>query len=116
MDQFTFDFVEEFEFEIATAGVYWVGFRYDYAGDTREFDFNISLKPAHEHNFVEGKCECGEEDPDYQPPVEDDEKDPEPKPEPQPELTLVQKIMKTITELLAKITAWFKGFIGGLKK
>ena len=26
----------------------------------------------HEHNFVEGKCECGEEDPNYVPPVEED--------------------------------------------
>ena len=26
--------------------------------------------PAHEHNFVEGKCECGETDPNYQPPSE----------------------------------------------
>lgn len=26
--------------------------------------------PAHEHTFVEGKCECGEEDPTYVPPVE----------------------------------------------
>ena len=25
----------------------------------------------HEHNFVEGKCECGEEDPNYVPPVEE---------------------------------------------
>ena len=25
--------------------------------------------PVHEHNFVEGKCECGEEDPEYVPPV-----------------------------------------------
>ena len=26
--------------------------------------------PAHEHNFVDGKCECGEEDPNYVPPTE----------------------------------------------
>ena len=25
--------------------------------------------PVHEHKFVEGKCECGEVDPNYQPPV-----------------------------------------------
>jgi hypothetical protein len=29
--------------------------------------------PVHEHNFVEGKCECGEEDPNYVPPVVDPE-------------------------------------------
>ena len=27
-------------------------------------------EPPHEHNFVDGKCECGEEDPNYVPPVE----------------------------------------------
>lgn len=26
--------------------------------------------PPHEHTFVEGKCECGAEDPDYDPPHE----------------------------------------------
>ena len=25
----------------------------------------LGIKPPHEHNFVEGKCECGEEDPNY---------------------------------------------------
>ena len=29
--------------------------------------------PAHEHNFVDGKCECGESDPDYIPPVEEEQ-------------------------------------------
>ena len=28
------------------------------------------LEKPHEHNFVEGKCECGEEDPNYVPPHE----------------------------------------------
>ena len=28
------------------------------------------VEPPHEHNFVEGKCECGETDPNYQPPHE----------------------------------------------
>ena len=27
--------------------------------------------PVHEHNFVDGKCECGEEDPNYVPPTVD---------------------------------------------
>ncbi len=27
-------------------------------------------EPPHEHNFVEGICECGEEDPNYEPPHE----------------------------------------------
>ena len=29
-----------------------------------------NYQPPHEHVFVEGKCECGEEDPNYQPPHE----------------------------------------------
>ena len=29
-----------------------------------------NYQPPHEHNFVEGKCECGETDPNYQPPHE----------------------------------------------
>ena len=29
-----------------------------------------NYQPPHEHNFVEGKCECGESDPSYQPPHE----------------------------------------------
>ncbi|MBR7116406.1 MAG: hypothetical protein IKC87_01700 [Clostridia bacterium] len=33
-------------------------------------------EPPHEHNFVDGKCECGETDPNYQPPHEH-EYDPE---------------------------------------
>jgi hypothetical protein len=57
-------YVTEFEVELEEAGTYWMGFRYDAIGDEREFDFNISLKP-HEHEFVEGECECGETDPDY---------------------------------------------------
>ena len=27
-----------------------------------------NYQPPHQHNFVEGKCECGESDPNYQPP------------------------------------------------
>lgn len=30
-------------------------------------------KPEHQHSFVEGKCECGEEDPNYEPPKEEPE-------------------------------------------
>ena len=29
-----------------------------------------AVETPHEHEFVEGKCECGEEDPNYVPPVE----------------------------------------------
>ena len=29
---------------------------------------NVTVEAPHTHNFVEGKCECGEEDPNYVPP------------------------------------------------
>ena len=34
-----------------------------------------STPDTHEHTFVEGKCECGETDPNYQPPAGDDDDD-----------------------------------------
>ena len=36
-------------------------------------DTPVDPQPPHEHNFVEGKCECGETDPNYQPPTVDPE-------------------------------------------
>ena len=51
------------------------------APDTHEHNFvegkcecgaeDPNYQPPHEHNFVEGKCECGAEDPNYQPPTGD---------------------------------------------
>ena len=32
-------------------------------------DGSVVVPPVHEHNFVDGKCECGEEDPNYVAPV-----------------------------------------------
>ena len=50
-------------------------------------------------------------------PNEKPEEKPEENPEqPAPELSLFEKIMQTINEFIAKITAWFKSFIAGLKK
>ena len=43
-----------------------------------------NYEPPHVHNFVEGKCECGETDPNYKPEVKPDP-DPEPQPKPEPE-------------------------------
>ncbi len=63
--------------------------------------------PPHEHNFVEGKCECGETDPDYVAPEQPGE---------EVELTLVQKIMKAINDLMDKIGTWFKNLIAGFTK
>ena len=42
--------------------------------------------PPHEHSFVEGRCECGEIDPDYNAPVDPDPT-PDPTPDPDPEPT-----------------------------
>ena len=76
--------------------------------------------PPHEHNFVEGKCECGETDPDYKPEEKPEEKPedetPDEEPTPDVELSIFDKIMKTINELIAKLTAWFKNLFAGLKK
>ena len=43
-----------------------------------------NYEPPHVHNVVEGKCECGETDPNYKPEVKPDP-DPEPQPKPEPE-------------------------------
>ena len=102
IDGVSLEFVDSFEVTLTEAGTYWIGFRYDHVGDEREFDINISLKPASEQP---------DETPDEQP------EQPEEKPEqPAPELSLFEKIMQTINEFIAKITAWFKSFIAGLKK
>ena len=53
--------------------------------------------PPHEHSFVEGKCECGESDPNYVPPV-----DPQPE-EPVVELNFFQKIWLAILAFLKKL-------------
>ena len=66
----------------------------------------------HEHSFVNGKCECGEVDPDYEEPSEptepddSDDKDEEPV-----QLNIFQKIIMAIKDLLAKILGYLKGFI-----
>lgn len=56
--------------------------------------------PKHEHNFVDGKCECGESDPTYipepQPPVDEN-------PNPQPQLNFFEKIWKMIMDFLRSI-------------
>jgi hypothetical protein len=44
------------------------GFDCQFYGNTN--GSNTPVEPPHEHNFVEGKCECGETDPNYQPPHE----------------------------------------------
>ena len=96
---------------------------HDYAEGqcTRCGDKDPDYVAPHEHSFVEGKCECGETDPDYVPeedPKEEDPKEetPEEEPAPEVELSLIEQIMKTLSELIAMITAWLNSLLGGFKK
>jgi len=66
---------------------------------------------ANGHDFVKGKCHCGAEDPDYVPeetvdPNETPNDDQQPTEE--PELSLIDQIIKAITEFFAQIIAWFE--------
>ena len=52
-------------------GVYFLGFIY--LEDQGEYNLTITrtdIPVPHEHSFVDGKCECGESDPNYVPPHE----------------------------------------------
>lgn len=117
IDDLTYEYVDHFYVNLAAPGFYWVGFRYDYVGELREFDIKVALhtehtytegkcecgaadpnyQPPHEHNFVEGKCECGETDPNYVAPA------------PQPEPSFFESIWQMILGFFAKIAEFFKG-------
>ncbi len=107
VDNATYELLSSLEFTVATAGYYWVGINFDYIGEQREFDFTLAVKPEepeHEHNYVDGKCECGESDPNYVPPVDDpvipDEPttpvEPETPVEEAPKLNFFQRIWQAI--------------------
>ena len=49
-------------------GTYWVGIVF-FLGEG-EYTLNVEYTAPHSHSFVDGKCECGEEDPNYVPPHE----------------------------------------------
>ena len=99
------------------AGQYYLGFvfyqgvgEYDLTITKHEHEFvegscacgaeDPNWVAPHEHNFVEGKCECGETDPDYVEPVEPQE--------PQEEPNFFQKILAWIVELFKQFIALFK--------
>ena len=96
--------------------------------DTLTLSYTVgeTQAPEHQHVFVDGKCECGETDPNYTPdPENPDPENPDPEqpapenPDPEqpaPELTLVQKIMKAVTDFFANIANWFKNLFAGFKK
>lgn len=81
-------FADSFEVTLPEAGTYWFGANYDLVTEEREFDINISLKPA------EGQPgEDGGEDVD---------------PAPQPEMNFFQKIIAWLMDLINKLLAMFK--------
>ena len=100
VDALTGELLDSVEVEL-TAGFYLVGINFEEA-EVGEYDITITYaeKPVHEHNFEEGKCECGESDPNYVPPVVDEEP---------AELNLFQKIIAAIAAFFAKIGEFFKG-------
>ena len=125
--------------EEGTANNYW--FKVDEDGSTVTVSFDPATKlvtvtvelvapeAPHEHNFVDGKCSCGESDPDYKPedtkpedtkPEDTKPEDTKPedtKPEePKAELTFMQKVILTIQKILERIISKISGFFAGLKK
>ena len=56
-------FTDSFTVTITEAGTYYMGFNYEYVTDEREFDINISLKPAEEQPPVEDPTEEPKEEP-----------------------------------------------------
>ena len=68
--------------------------------------------PATGHTYVEGKCECGEIDPNYvpeQPPVDEPTDEPTDEPQTQPEPTGFAKIWAIILAFFSKFAEMFKG-------
>ena len=84
-------FATSFEVVLPEAGTYWFGANYDLVTEEREFDINVALKPA--AGGEEGGEEGGEDVVD---------------PQPQPEMTLIQKIITWLMDLINKLLAMFK--------
>ena len=119
-------------------GTYWVGIVF-FAGEG-EYTVTVEYTAPHSHNFVDGKCECGEEDPNYVPPHEHEfvngkcecgEEDPnyvapeqpgedkpeqpgEDKPE-QPAPNFFQRIWATIVNFFKSIGDFFANIFKGKK-
>ena len=93
------------------AGVYAVGFRFDFVTEAGDYEYTISYSEEgpHEHEFVEGKCECGANDPDYTPPVEETPDDPAE----EPELNFFEKIWQAILDFFKSIGDFFTNLFGG---
>ena len=102
-------FADYFYVTLPEAGTYWFGVNYEYVTDEREFDITIELHT--EHEYVEGKCECGAQEPVQEPDQPEQPGGDEPTDEPTtpaPELTLWDKIVAFIKRILAMILGFFK--------
>ena len=99
-------FADYFYVTLPEAGTYWFGVNYEYVTDVREFDITIELHT--EHEYVEGKCECGAEDPDYAPEQPGGDEPTDEPTTPAPELTLWDKIVAFFKRILAMILGFFK--------
>ena len=102
-------FADYFYVTLPEAGTYWFGVNYEYVTDVREFDITIELHT--EHEYVEGKCECGAQEPVQEPDQPEQPGGDEPTDEPTtpaPELTLWDKIVAFIKRILAMILGFFK--------
>ena len=84
---------------------------------TRCNETKVEEVEATGHNYVDGKCACGAEDPDYVAPDPQPDPQPEPKPEPQPEpeLNIFQKIWLAIVNFFKGIGNFFKNLFSGKK-
>ena len=85
------------------AGVYAVGFRFDFAA-VGEYEYTISYSETDPNPAPE------------QPDVTPDETPDETPEQPVAELTFFEKIMKAISDFFAQITAWFENLFAGNKK
>ena len=102
-------FADYFYVTLPEAGTYWFGVNYEYVTDVREFDITIELHT--EHEYVEGKCECGAQEPVQEPDQPEQPGGDEPTDEPTtpaPQLTLWDKIVAFIKRILAMILGFFK--------
>ena len=79
-------FAPAFAVTLPEAGTYYIGTNYEFVGDLREFDINISLHTEHSFN-EEGECICGEKAPEV------------------PELTIWQKIVLFIKKIIFRLLA-----------
>ena len=135
VDNLTYELLDSFEIYLE-AGTHCVGFRYDEESCVPgEYTYTVTLKaevphehvfvdgkcecgaedpnyvPPHEHVFVDGKCECGEEDPNYVPPVEGGDQDetpetpetPEQPEQPAPKLNFFQRIWLAIVNFFKSL-------------